>query len=87
MSFRGVIENKSKDNVNHPTHYNQGSVECIEAMISAFGELAVAEFCRCNAFKYLWRGEYKNGIEDYDKAIYYLNKLKELKAIDGKQDI
>ena len=66
--------------VNHPSHYNQGGIECIDAMVSAFGKEAVGNFCICNAFKYVWRAKQKNGVEDLDKAIWYLNKVKELNA-------
>lgn len=66
--------------VTHPSHYTQGNIQCIDAMVSAFGKEAVATFCHINAFKYLWRTEHKNGIQDIDKAIWYLNKFKELKA-------
>ena len=46
---------------------------------SKYGETeAVKDFCLCNAFKYIWRTKNKNGIEDIDKAIWYLNKYKEL---------
>jgi hypothetical protein len=68
--------------VNHPTHYNQGGIECIDAMIAAFGKEAVENFCLVNAFKYVWRNRDKNGFEDIDKAIWYLNKVKELNASD-----
>jgi len=30
-----------------------------------------------NVLKYLWRHEYKNGLEDINKAIWYLNRLKD----------
>lgn len=63
------------DLINHPTHYNQGNLECIQAMEEAFGVDAVAAFCKCNAFKYLWRADHKNGVEDLEKARWYLNKL------------
>ena len=68
------------DPVSHPSHYTQGDIECIQAMEAAYGKEATAHFCICNAFKYLWRTEHKNGIEDIDKAIWYLNKYKELKS-------
>ena len=68
------------DEVFHPAHYNQGSIECIHAMEAAYGKDAVAKYCICNAFKYLWRTEHKNGIQDIDKAIWYLNKFKGLKS-------
>lgn len=62
------------DHVNHPNHYASGSIECIDAMESAFGKDAVSNFCLLNAFKYIWRSEKKNGAEDIKKAIWYLEK-------------
>ena len=58
--------------------FTQRRIECIDAMISSQGADAVKDFCLCNAFKYIWRTKNKNGIEDVDKAIWYLNKYKEL---------
>ncbi len=66
------------DMINKPPHYANGGIECIDAMISSQGTEAVKDFCLCNAFKYIWRTKNKNGIEDIDKAIWYLNKYKEL---------
>lgn len=66
------------DMVNSPPHYINGGIECIDAMIASQGTTAVKDFCLCNAFKYIWRTKNKNGIEDIDKAIWYLNKYKEL---------
>lgn len=67
--------------VDHPPHYNQGDIECIDAMIAAYGKEAVQVFCLLNSFKYLWRMEHKNGQEDLEKAIWYLKKRLELIAI------
>lgn len=67
-----------KDNVNHPKHYT-GNIECIDAMTQCFGADNVKNFCKLNAFKYLWRCQNKNNeIEDVKKAIWYLNKYVEL---------
>ena len=66
------------DNVEHPAHYTSGSIECIDAMIETQGIEAVKNFCICNAFKYLWRHEKKNGVEDVKKASWYINKFIEL---------
>lgn len=66
------------DPVNHPSHYTSGSIECIDAMIGAFGEKVVADFCLCNAFKYFWRHQKKNGIEDIRKASWYLAEYEKL---------
>ena len=62
------------DSVYHPAHYNQhGSIECLDAMIAAFGVEAVKTYAKVNAFKYLWRAEYKGKpLEDLAKASFYL---------------
>lgn len=64
--------------VTHPSHYTQGNIQCIDAMVAAFGKEAVATWCKLNAFKYIWREQHKNGLEDMDKATWYLNKYSEL---------
>ena len=71
---------KEFDNVESPRHYTAGNIECIDAMIEAYGSQAVQHFCLCNAFKYLWRCENKNNqIEDLRKANWYINKFIKLK--------
>ena len=75
---------KPVDNVNHPKHYADGcSVECIDAMVLAWGFDYTAIHCQITAFKYLWRWKNKNGIEDLDKAEWYLNKSDELNSVFG----
>ena len=72
----------SMGQVNHPSHYNQGSIEAIDAMVSAFGVEAVITFCKINAFKYIWRAGHKDGspdVEDLKKAQWYLTKAVSLK--------
>lgn len=69
---------KTTNAVNHPSHYNQGGIECIDAMVAAFGKEKVCDFCIMNTFKYLWRYQHKNGFEDVKKASWYLNKYMEL---------
>ena len=66
------------DVVNHPSHYTQGGIECIDAMKSAFGTDELAVYCKIAAFKYIWRCEHKNGLEDIKKAVWYLEKYLEL---------
>lgn len=66
------------DVVERPKHYTKTSIECIDAMIETQGVEAVKAFCVCNAFKYLWRHNSKNGDEDIKKANWYLNKAVEL---------
>ena len=78
-----VSNNTDSNSVNHPSHYNQGKYECIEVMVETFGREAVRNFCLLNAFKYVWRTGEKNGDEDIEKAIWYLNKHLEL----GREEV
>lgn len=60
------------DMVNRPPHYNQGDIECIDAMIQVFGEAQVKVYCRINAFKYIWRHRFKDEeAENLAKANWY----------------
>ena len=66
------------DNVNRPKHYTQGKVECIDAIESAtMGLVGIIAVCVANVIKYVWRFALKNGVEDLDKADYYLQKLRQ----------
>lgn len=77
--------NIKKDNIN-PDHYkNQTSLECIEAMEIIFGKDAVIDFCRCNAWKYIWRWKNKNGKEDLRKADWYLTRAHYMTCGDDKR--
>lgn len=67
---------KESDAVNHPSHYTQGKVECIDAIESAtINKKGVEAICVANIIKYLWRYESKNGLEDVKKARWYIQKL------------
>jgi|TARA_R100001460_G_scaffold45782_2_gene83096 hypothetical protein len=67
-------KSKDVDNVNHPPHYNQAGIECLDAIAAATGD-GFQYYLQGNILKYLWRYRYKNGIEDLKKAQFYLNKL------------
>ena len=64
------------DAVNHPAHYapifEARQIECIE--IARY-----LDFCRGNAFKYVWRaglkGEPEKAIEDCEKAKFYMARV------------
>lgn len=72
-------EDSKKDNVNHPSHYEKScSFECIDIMEMIFGPEAMSWYCLINAFKYMWRWKNKNGVEDLDKADWYLSRYKTL---------
>lgn len=81
------METIGKEMVNHPGHYNQGNIECIDAMISAFGKEAVRQFCKLNAFKYLWRlGCKDDERQEVGKIKWYLEKYLELNIKSNEQE-
>ena len=67
---------KNDERVNHPQHYTQGGVECIDALKAATVNKSPFEaICVANIIKYLWRYEEKGGLEDIEKAAWYLQRL------------
>lgn len=75
-----------KDNINSPNHYkhNRLGIECITAIEASMSKEQFKGYLKGNIEKYVWRFEYKNGIEDLLKAQYYLNKLIEQVKNDTK---
>jgi hypothetical protein len=64
------------DIVNHPAHYTQGKVECIDAIESAtVHKNGLDAVCTANIIKYIWRCEDKDGLKDLYKARWYLEKM------------
>ena len=61
------------DKVNHPVHYaDQGEIECIDfitVMVAPYQGVVAGDLQ--NVVKYTWRADYKNGIEDLKKALWY----------------
>jgi len=77
---------KKYDAVEKPEHYNQGEVECIDAIRAMLGTEGFIAYCQGNALKYTWRHQYKGkAIEDLQKAQWYMNRIiatERLKACD-----
>ena len=66
----------TNDPVNHPAHYTQGGIECIDAIKAATTGLNGYEgYIVGNVLKYIWRYSSKNGLQDLEKAAWYLQKL------------
>lgn len=70
------------NNVDHPQHYTNCSLECIDVMKLVFGQHQVAVFCTVNAFKYMWRYKHKNGEEDLAKARWYLKEAEKIESTE-----
>jgi len=62
-------------NVDHPNHYNRGSVECIDAIKSALTEEEFRGYLKGNAIKYIWRERYKGNEESIRKAEWHLTRI------------
>ena len=73
--LRKGLEERTKKRVNHPDHYTNGDIECIDAIRASMTDSEFSGYCKGNCLKYIWRYDKKNGIEDLKKAEVYLNWL------------
>jgi len=66
-----------RDLVNHPNHYTQGDVECIDAIESAIiGLPPTYAFLVGQIIRYIWRFYFKGKpLQDLEKAKFYLERL------------
>lgn len=67
--------------------YYKGKIECIHAIKAAIGDdAAFRGFLKGQVMKYVWRYERKNGVEDLEKAMWYLEWLIiEYKKVEAEQ--
>ena len=79
MEYMKMMAEKAEmeEMVNHPKHYNESGIECIDALEAMLGD-GFESYLQGNIAKYLWWYKYKNGLEDLKKAQWYLNKLIEV---------
>lgn len=66
------------DNINKPSHYHSNGTDVIGFAEAQFSKEEQKGFHRINAIKYITRYDRKNGIEDLNKAKFYIDKLIEL---------
>ena len=71
------------DNVNHPLHYTQGGIETIDYIEAKMTKEQFKGYLKGNVIKYISRFEYKNTVEDLQKAKWYINKL--IEVINNEQ--
>lgn len=76
-----------QDNVNHPAHYTQGGIECIQAIKAALTQDGYEGYLAGNVIKHMWRYQNKGGQEDILKARWYLNALIEFRALDKEPEV
>jgi len=64
----------------NPSHYRPDSghgleaIDCIEAAVTGLDPKVAVSIG--NALKYLWRFHRKGGVQDLDKAIWYIQRAK-----------
>lgn len=63
------------DLVNHPSHYTNGDIECIDAIKSALTPEEFRGYCKGSTLAYVWRERHKGGDQDIHKANWFLNRL------------
>ena len=63
------------ENVEHPAHYIHDGVECIDCMRAALSDAEWLGYVKGNVMKYIWRANDKGGLEDLQKARWYLNHM------------
>ena len=79
VEFEALTERPGlTDNVNHPAHYTDGGIECIEAIEAQLTREEYRGYLKGNCVKYLWREKHKGGTESLKKAQWYLNRLVDL---------
>lgn len=66
----GKIRTRKPDTVNHPAHYTQGAIECIDYILDK-----KMDYLEGNVVKYITRYKDKNGVEDLKKARWYIDRL------------
>lgn len=71
-----VKDEPENDPVNKASHYNDGGIECIDAIAASMPPAEYAGFLKGQVLKYIWRYRLKGKpVEDLKKARYYLDRL------------
>jgi len=72
------------DMVHQPKHYTQGKYETIDVIMDVAQHLGGREgYLVGNIIKYLSRYHFKNGVQDLEKAQWYMRKLVEVVKENG----
>ena len=72
-----IVSDLIDEAVNHPSHYTDGNIECIDYIEDKLTEEEFQGYCKGNALKYISRAGKKNPdkyYEDLKKAVWYLER-------------
>ena len=71
------------DQVNSPSHYTHGEIECIDAIDAMLGREGSFKYYEGTMLKYLWRWRYKGGVESLRKLRFFVDRLIEREVQGG----
>ena len=75
-SCSSAAEEPQDDVIHHPSHYTWRGRECVDHLRDWLGHDGYLAYLEGNVQKYLYRWQKKNGTEDLDKAIEYIELMK-----------
>ncbi|MGE7545045.1 DUF3310 domain-containing protein [Sporosarcina newyorkensis] len=78
MKLKDLLKNPpipNADIINKPDHYHKGGIDVISFCEGKLSAERRAGFFQMNILKYVTRYEKKNGVEDLQKAKFYLDEL------------
>ena len=72
-----TVEIEEVDEVNHPPHYGFGGIEVIDYIKAKLTPEEFRGYLKGNVIKYISRDDHKNGIVDWNKADWYVDRYVE----------
>lgn len=78
VPIKDLKDEPKNDLINHPNHYTAYSREVIDTMQGDMTPEEFTGYLKGNIIKYISRYQGKNGVEDLNKAIWYVTKLRDV---------
>ena len=71
-----TVEIEEVDEVNHPPHYLVGGIEVIDYIKAKLTPEEFRGYLKGNVIKYISRADHKNGMTDWGKADWYVDRYR-----------
>lgn len=71
-----IVEIEEVDEVNHPPHYLVGGIEVIDYIKAKLTPEEFRGYLKGNVIKYISRADHKNGMIDWGKADWYVDRYR-----------
>jgi hypothetical protein len=71
-----IVEIEEVDEVNHPPHYLVGGIEVIDYIKAKLTPEEFRGYLKGNVIKYISRADHKNGMTDWGKADWYVDRYR-----------